>query len=652
MAPVPATTLSNFEGSSQDWMDRFSGRPLADDLRELDPQGQADLIATIRELCRLVPAADVASPKWSGKKPIVVLGRAQTGNKIMEFANEHEVQPRIGLCREQGKIQLFVGHATIAAYCADDHDIARTLLQRTAAWDTLRDRVEGQSLLASILTEDEDFLVFLTWVQRKLARTGGAHEPAPTERPNSAEAPEQDGYDDGGPEVGDVADAPVTLPSSKTDQTSPDAVVTPSTSASSCQVHVQAPAIPEGGSSRYFGALLRSSEGALYTRVVCAACAHNEFPSQAAQVLALVTGTGKAASQTLEGIVHGLLRSQRALDVPEELVHQPLAKPSGYVYLYFRNASPAWTNVFYVGMSASDAERGASHLRNFLRENRAVRNTKSLEIDRALGHFDERLRYRISNMAQYEQALNGANGRTVFLHAFNRLTKIEAFMVEHFLIQRLGSYSVSNQTVGNAVFQDYEVCVLPSRLDPGSRDWMAAVEEFSLRGCLSSLLRAKLDLPALAPVAELLNQKISEDARLHGRLTFRGNPNYTASNGQDATINYDIQAHNGRFRLELLASRKEPSLRINLRPHGNQAGFRDYMETRGLTVSNPGSMYCKPFAPDGEGKRDIFFPASLDDDGSYPALTIPELQWLPDGSPPRMNILDAVHAVVTRILAQ
>lgn len=170
MAPVPATTLSAFEGTPHDWRERFSGRPLADDLRELDTQGQSVLIATIRELCRLVPAADVASPKWSGRKPIVVLGRANAAGRIFEHVGDQKVQPLVGLCRQEGRIQLIIGCRTVDAYCVDVHGPALELHQRMAAWDIRRALVEGPSLEPSMLTEDQGFRKFLSWVQGKIVQ--------------------------------------------------------------------------------------------------------------------------------------------------------------------------------------------------------------------------------------------------------------------------------------------------------------------------------------------------------------------------------------------------------------------------------------------------------------------------------------------------
>lgn len=606
MAAISAGKLMNFEGSADDLASLFPDSPLAADLMTLDASAKAILVNLIRALARLVPSADVASPGWSSQqKPLLVLGKADKGGRIRERTSDYVTKPLIGLCRVEGSLQLFIGHATLGAYEVEVPDAARVLLQRMESWDQHRDRSEGPELVPDQLATAEPIGPFLSWVQSKL--------------------PQATQYAATNP--GDLA--PV------------------GARASSTSGRTQSLVIP-AYNSRYYGALLRNQDGAISTRVIEAANWRDEFTGQVDHILALVTGTGESARTDLFALMPNLQQAQESIDNNEALTTPPSARVDGYVYLYFRDAKPSWRNVFYIGMSANDPKRGASHLEDFLSGQRVVRSAKTFEIDRALTVFEARAGRRIESMENYlEVAANSYRSR-LFQHAFTGLTPMQAFMVERYLIQRLGPYSVSNETGGNGLHQHYQALVLPANLGQADSRWRDAVEKFLDDGCLSYKLRAELNLTEMVPVAEAFNQALA-NSPLHMRLEADGPQNCRVTNGQDMTLNYLARQDNAPFRLELLSSRKEPAFRINLRPIRDLNRFASHLRSRGLAVTNAG--YCKPFAPQGNGRRDVFFPAQLDTEGSFPSVPVPDsLCWLPDQFPSQMNILDACDAVLQHLL--
>jgi hypothetical protein len=403
-------------------------------------------------------------------------------------------------------------------------------------------------------------------------------------------------------------------------------------------------------SGRYFGVLLSDEDGVFSTRVIQGARWRDELLGQVGQVRALVIGMGELARANLAAVMPVLQHAQEALESDVALTTPLPPRSGGYVYLYFRDAVPSWRNVFYIGMSESDPRRGASHLRSFLKGRREVSSPKTFEIDRALKALEDKSGQQIGSMKRYREVADSSGGSYLFRHTFTGLTPLQAFMVEHYLIQRLGPYTVSNETGGNGVHGDHEALVLPANLAQSDAKWREAVTMFLDQGSLSDRLRAELNLTSLAPVAAAFNRALANSPLSH--ILMAHELEYCrVANGQDMTLNYVIRSSRAPFRLELLASRKEASLRINLRPAGDKNYFAKYLRARGLIVS--GAMYCKPFAPQGNGRCDVFFPAWPDTKGLLQCVTVPEgLDWLPHGRPAQMNIFDACTAVLKYLLPQ
>lgn len=403
-------------------------------------------------------------------------------------------------------------------------------------------------------------------------------------------------------------------------------------------------------SRRYFGVLLSDESGTLSTRVIEGGRWRNELFGQVERVRALVIGMGELARANLASVMPALQYAQEALESDLALTTPLPQRSGGYVYLYFRDALPTWRNVFYIGMSESDQGRGESHLRSFLKSRREVTNPKTFEIDRALKVLEDKSGQQIESVRRYHEVANTSGGNYLFKHTFTGLTPLQAFMVEHYLIQRLGPYAVSNETGGNGVHEDYEALVLPANLVQSDARWREAVTIFLEKGSLSYPLRAELKLTSLDPVAAAFNRALA-DSPLGRILMADGQQDCRVANSQDVTLNYLIRSSRAPFRLELLASRKEASLRINLRPAGDKKHFATYLRARGLVVTS--ALYCKPFAPQGNGRRDVFFPALPDAKGLFRHVTVPDgLSWLPQGRPTQMNIFDACAAVLENLLPQ
>lgn len=303
-------------------------------------------------------------------------------------------------------------------------------------------------------------------------------------------------------------------------------------------------------------------------------------------------------------------------------------------------------------MSESDPKRGESHLRSFFKSRRVVSSPKTFEIDRALKALEDRSGQQIESVRRYHDVAGAFGGSHLFKHAFSGLTPLQPFMVEHYLIQRLGPYAVSNETGGNGVHEDHEALVLPANLSQSDAKWREAVAMFLEQGGLSYPLRAELNLTALAPVAAAFDRALI-DSPLSQILMADGQQNCRVANSQDMTLNYVIRSSKSPFRLELLAFRKEASLRINLRPASDKNHFAKYPRARGLVVSNPNAMYCKPFAPQGNGRSDVIFSAWPDARGLFQRVTLPDgLGWRPSERPAQMNIFDACAAVLKNLLPQ
>jgi len=175
-------------------------------------------------------------------------------------------------------------------------------------------------------------------------------------------------------------------------------------------------------SVRYFGVLLRDEDGVLSTRVIQGAGWRDELLGQVGQVRALVIGMGELARANLAAVMPVLQQTQEALESDVALTTLLPPRSDGYVYLYFRDAVPSWRNVFYIGMSEGDPERGASHLRSFLKGRREVSSPKTFEIDRALKALEDKLGQQIGSMKRYREVADSSGGSYLFKHTFTGLT--------------------------------------------------------------------------------------------------------------------------------------------------------------------------------------------------------------------------------------
>jgi len=332
-----------------------------------------------------------------------------------------------------------------------------------------------------------------------------------------------------------------------------------------------------------------------------------------------------AASLTLQAIQQNLY---------VENIHQP---NGAYVYAYFNDGILNYDNCFYVGMSGGDPKRWVSHIKNVLNNrNNPPRNAKDSSIINWI------LNQRANNI---DEGLTDFDLLTI---AKNNLVKIIATWggphaeacasaAEHLIIRcRCSVYSLSNLTGGNRKFRDVEFLVKERHLDLNiphhSATWHHAIDLF-LANPNDTYLKDRV-----RPLIHLLsnsNYFIDLDNWMHqSGLTptptrFGKVPDYAVNEtpqhhsidgAADACITYLTLNEALPFRVELKLSMRNSSVYVNIRPRTDtvlgktnfygfiNTYFSQYYQEGGALIKNyDKAPYFKPFALNGNGKKDHAF---------------------------------------------
>lgn len=622
--PISASKLAHFSGTTREFIDRFAEGPLKDFSRSRACRSCDDLVTIIKAIAGSVPSATASSPKWVPRKPLLVLGWADRSGKIQTSTARIEFLPRIGLCRFDSDIHLLADRETLDVYEAD-HPGGVSAMGEWVFWDSLRSYLKTPLVAAGLC--GWRIAAFLASVEAALQQApgddgsgapaiGGPDGPLPSSGANASE-------DDDDDTAGEAETTACGWPPTATEQ-STDA-------------------------QRLAGVLSLDGQGKPQIALLA--------PEKARE---LTTGTILAVVQgpdacTLRGVMEVLLdveKAHRAGDSPPDA--KPTAISGGhayFVYAYWRNLKPSWQNLFYVGKGKG--KRDQSHICEVLRDRGAANTPKKRTIEAALRELHPQCS-RIRTLTDFQKALaahnsTGSGSDRLYQRVFTGLTELQAFMVEYLLVQAIGVYDISNETGGNAAYGDYSALAMPKVARCGQlhalHTWSATIGEFLKLGAVSYRMQGELDLLPIYGLADALESWLAHGP-LAGLLEPELDRPVRVAHGQNATINYRLCRADPPFRIELLASRKDAGLRINLRPVGNATNFREHLTNRGLHVT--GATYCKPFAPEGHGKRDAFFPARPGPAGYERVQVTGPLPWLArcPHNKTNVNIEEALLAVV------
>ncbi len=357
---------------------------------------------------------------------------------------------------------------------------------------------------------------------------------------------------------------------------------------------------------------------------------------------------------------------------------RPASAGDCYVYAYFREGQPRWSDCFYIGKGtakrdAADLGRWTEHVRDTLDTPVAAHTAKMRGIHAWL------LAQGLAS-APGGQARAQAAGRLVrMLQVFSGPhAELQAFFTEYFLITHgLGTHQVSNDTNGNSSCAS---CTAIARPHPFARGvavdeavWAGTVACFAQdpgSKTLHNLWRpaalvqvaaphvARLDA-VLAPIG-LLPHPMHGQGRLQDAWMPRANLQVTGASDATFTYSHPQRPH---YRIEMRFGATDNLTSLSLRPRAGTrasiAAFLEYLEGRPVLMSQTGEVrtapgsglahlvrnrkywpYFKPYAPGGAGGDSAWF------DVSEPDRAVPvRADWIAGGSG-HLSLRQALELIV------
>ena len=310
-----------------------------------------------------------------------------------------------------------------------------------------------------------------------------------------------------------------------------------------------------------------------------------------------------------------------------------------YVYRHQDNQG-----VFYVGKGIQ--QRGEAHVIdaiNVLNDN--SNQAKTRKHQRILAAIQDG-RDSSASLADYKR-------RSIFSYPMpiSECGEMMAFLAEDFIITHLhGVYGLTNETGGNSRSHGYTWLSQPKNSMESPCYWAEACNYFLETRRMSSAAWAKLtkinadSLMALEPDAIMELREI--DGITVGEHALRG---------QDVFI--DVALHNMPFRIQLLFSSKNPTVKFNVRPARNPDGkitriervafecaykkvvHKNRLLGWNIRIQNTNDCYIKPFVQRDQAKKDPSF--SILDLEQREAIDLPGL----DENALELNLIEAVRHV-------
>jgi hypothetical protein len=303
---------------------------------------------------------------------------------------------------------------------------------------------------------------------------------------------------------------------------------------------------------------------------------------------------------------------------------------SHYTYMYFGQPSlPSMRSVFYVGKGKGS--RWTDHIKSSLKKNNLITpNQKERFIDAWIkNHLKENPNSSQNVVKKAENFFVRKIGQWS-----DKYSELKSFTMEYVLIAgRLGVFELANDTGGNSIIDNLKLLVLPANLDmsiDGNRQlWNRAIKEFEKNN--HNYLEPALYFCSAKKIVEEITEKILAldflpQPMTNGRKDIVHMPSHCAFDGASDQSLYFRTKNVLPFCIQLLLSKKEAGVRINLRPY--QKTLRDFKEfdfflnqvaidqknlnsyyDEKLQIRNKGrDAYFKPFARDCQGSKDPVFP--------------------------------------------
>ena len=356
-----------------------------------------------------------------------------------------------------------------------------------------------------------------------------------------------------------------------------------------------------------------------------------------------------------------------------------------YVYAYFENGIPQWHRCFYVGKGVNS--RWLSHVKDRLSSTGTPAKTpKERDIDSWI--------------------MTQPTSKRTLSHAQNNLVRIIghwsgvhaaacAFAVEYLIIRAIrGVYNLTNMTGGNGSFEDIKVLARDAGLDFAKQchkaAWDDAVKEFIKdpgQVYISNRIRPLLHLLANSVYLKNLDALAAKVGLRPSTERFGTIPDYAKdcvpihhaiSGAADACITYlpdensqafkelknvisteqESYVPNAKllpFRVQIKLRMMEPYVVVNIKPRDNSKGtrqlFKNFIQQKfgsyypgGIApIRKPDDPFFKPFAIDGNGKKDQSFP--LDKAGGKIEIIC---NWISGKSPQLLNLEDALKKFMSR----
>jgi hypothetical protein len=301
-----------------------------------------------------------------------------------------------------------------------------------------------------------------------------------------------------------------------------------------------------------------------------------------------------------------------------------------YTYMYFSEPSlPSMSSVFYVGKGKGS--RWTDHIKSRLKKNDLIiPNKKERLIDTWIKSNSKEIL--ISSKNVVKKAENSLVRK--ISQWSDKYSELKSFTMEYVLIAgRLGVFELANDTGGNSIINNLKLLVLPANLDMSiignKKLWNRAITEFEKNN--HKYLEPALYFCSAKKIVDEITKQLFKLGFLqhpisHGRKEITHMPSHCAVDGAGDQSLYFRTKDELPFCVQLLLSKKEEGVRINLRPYKrtlkdfknfgiflnqvsiDQKNLNNYYNKK-FQIRNKGrDAFFKPFARDCKGHNDPVFP--------------------------------------------
>ena len=334
-------------------------------------------------------------------------------------------------------------------------------------------------------------------------------------------------------------------------------------------------------------------------------------------------------------------------------------KTAYYTYMYFTQPSlPSMKSAFYVGKGKGS--RWIDHIKSQLKKNDLIiPNKKELLIDDWIkNNFKKNLVPSQNILKKAENFLVRKIGQWSDKHS-----EVKSFTMEYVLIAgRIGVFELANETGGNSTIDSLKLLVLPANLDMNiignKKLWNKAVKEFEKNN--HTYLEPALYFCSAKKIVDEITEKLLKLSLLpypisNGRNEITHMPSNCAVDGAGDQSLYFRTKNELPFCVQLLLSKKEEGVRINLRPlHRTLRDFKSFeifLNQVFIDQKNLNSYYKEKFQIRNKGSDAFFKPFARDSKGHYdPVFPIDDTEisvqsnWLP--SHHKLNLSSALKYLI------